>query len=326
VKNINKQKKPDWSKGHWYKAIVEQRKFLWSPHAVKFFASWMELKQGMTAVDVGCGLGYLGYTYWPYFGKEGHYIGVDQSEKLLKEAKKGARIWARGGDAEFKVGDAYNLPFDDNYADWVMCQTLLMHLENPDEAIREMIRILKPGGLLMCKEPDNLSAILGKHFNSAYQFTDEDHLLQAGIQLAINRGRIKLGRGDQSIGNKIPHILSRMGMREIDVRMNEQTHFLEPPYESEEQKHLLKILKRQHSDTKEDKYWIKQSQEELLAGGGDVKDFRRWLRLMKKFHAAAAKQHKRNEYASCSGRCFFIIKARKPKAERKKSLKGEKTK
>ncbi len=313
MKSKDKQGKTDWSKGRWRKAIVEQRKYLWFPEAIEKYASWMGLKPGMTAIDVGCGLGYLGYTYWPYFGKGGRYIGVDKSDKLLKDAEEGAKVWARSGKAEFKIGDAYNLPFECGFADWVMCQTLLMHLEKPEEAIKEMIRVLKPGGLFMCKEPDNLSVGLSRQYFSAYEFSYEDFILQAKINLTLHEGRKKLGRGDQSIGNKIPHMLSELGMREIDIRMNERVHFLEPPYESEEQKHLLKTLIKQHTNEKDKKFWIEQGRVEFEAGGGNLADYDRWIEIMDKFLAAARKQYKDGTFACCTGMYFFIIKARKPK-------------
>jgi ubiquinone/menaquinone biosynthesis C-methylase UbiE len=312
MKDRSKSGKIDWGKGRRRRAIVEQRKYLWFPEAIEKYALWMGLKQGMTAIDVGCGLGYLGYTYWPYFGKGGRYIGVDKSKSLLKDAADSAKAWARGGHAEFKIGDAYNLPFENDFGDWVMCQTLLMHLEKPEKALEEMIRILKPGGLFMCKEPDNVSVTLTRHFFSAYQFSQEDFFLQAKVHLTINEGRKKLGRGDESIGNKIPHMLSELGMREIDIRMNERVHFLEPPYESEEQKHLLKILRKQHADEKEKKYWIEQGREEFIAGGGNPADYDRWIELMDKFRAAAKKQHQEGKFACCAGKYFYIIKARKP--------------
>lgn len=71
-----KAKGIDWSKRPLRQMLVEQRKFLWPEDTVAKLAAWMGLRPGMTAVDVGCGLGYLGYTYWPYFGKGGRYFGV----------------------------------------------------------------------------------------------------------------------------------------------------------------------------------------------------------------------------------------------------------
>ncbi|MHA1194333.1 MAG: methyltransferase domain-containing protein, partial [Promethearchaeota archaeon] len=69
----NKRKTIDWSEDRFKDMLVYQRKFLWHDDAIDKLAVWMGLRQGMTAVDVGCGLGYLGYTFWPYFGESGHY-------------------------------------------------------------------------------------------------------------------------------------------------------------------------------------------------------------------------------------------------------------
>lgn len=134
----------DWSEERFREMLVNQRKFMWYEDTLDKLALWMGLTEGMTAVDVGCGLGYLGFTYWKYFGRNGRYHGLDQSANLLADAGRFAKEWAVGGEADFMVGDACALPFPDNFADWTMCQTVLMHLADAEGALREMVRITKP--------------------------------------------------------------------------------------------------------------------------------------------------------------------------------------
>ncbi|MCP4646257.1 MAG: methyltransferase domain-containing protein, partial [bacterium] len=156
--------------------IIEQRKFMWRDDSIEMYSRWMNLRQGMKVVDVGCGLGYLGWTYWQYFGKGGNYFGVDRSANLVNEASENSRDWAEGGNAYFVNADAYNLPFPNNYADWTMCQTLLMHLEFPEKALAEMVRVTKPGGLIMCNEPDNLSSSRRVTLSSEMDLCDEEFI------------------------------------------------------------------------------------------------------------------------------------------------------
>ncbi len=124
----------DWSEKDLKKHIVDQRKYLWRESTIERVASWLDLRSGITAVDVGCGLGYLGWTFWRHYGSGSSYIGVDCSIKLLREAQEIQSEWSGGGSAYFANGSAYSLPLPDECADWTMCQTLLMHLEFPENA------------------------------------------------------------------------------------------------------------------------------------------------------------------------------------------------
>jgi ubiquinone/menaquinone biosynthesis C-methylase UbiE len=51
------------------------------------------------------------------------------------------------------VGDAYELPYADRVVDAVHCEAVLEHLERPWEAVAEMFRVLKPGGLVFAASP-----------------------------------------------------------------------------------------------------------------------------------------------------------------------------
>ena len=127
--------KPDWSQKCWRDMLIYQRKSIYREDTLEILASWINMKPGLTVVDVGCGLGYLGYTYWKYFGRGGKYIGIDNTARLVADAREAALDWAVGGEAEFIEADAYALPLEDDSADLAMCQTLLMHLEQPADAL-----------------------------------------------------------------------------------------------------------------------------------------------------------------------------------------------
>ncbi len=308
------KKRVDWSEGCWKEMLVYQRKSMWLEDTLDKLAAWLGLKPGITAVDVGCGLGYLGYTYWPYFGKGGHYYGVDVSPELVGDAQKAAKEWATGGEACFKVGDSYRLPFADNFADLVMCQALLMHLEKPELALAQMVRVAKPGGLIMCKEPDNLSWMLVRHYSSLPEPDIEEQLLPAKVAMICNKGRIKLGLGDNSLGPKIPHMMKKLGLTEIGIRLNDRVHYLEPPYEGPLQKDAMEKVKKQWLDEKTRKTWIDRERKEFLAGGGDPEEYERYRKTADSNLSAFRQQAEDGEYFACSSGDVYIVKGRKPKS------------
>ena len=220
----------DFSKDYLREMLVHQRRFLWYPDSLDKFAVWLNLKPGMTVVDAGCGLCYLGYTYWPYFGQGGTYIGLDHSDELVSDAREASKEWGDDGRLEFICGSVYDIPLPDNHADAVMCQTLLMHLEFPDKAMEEMIRVARPGGSVICMEPDNLSSSLAKPFHSLPEFDLEDVLLFTKVILICRKGRLAQGRGDFNMGSRVPHLMTQSGLVEVDLRMNDRVFYLEPPY------------------------------------------------------------------------------------------------
>lgn len=304
--------KPDWSQKCWRDMLIYQRKSIYREDTLEKLAAWMGFKPGFTVVDVGCGLGYLGYTYWKYFGRGGKYVGVDNNTELLTDAQKSADKWAVGGEAEFIEADAYTLPLEDDFADLVMCQTLLMHLNKPADALAEMVRVVKPGGWVVCKEPDNLSAMMAVPIWSLPEFELEDLLLSRKVYYLANEGRIKLGRGDMSIGRKVPHMFSQLGLTGIDIRLNDRVHMVEPPYESEMQRDILEKVRQEHLDETRRRILMEREREEFLAGGGTNEEYDRIEAISDKYFPIFKNQIDNKTYYSCGIGCIYISKGQKP--------------
>lgn len=308
--------KDRWAKGEYKRAIIEQRKFLWAPDFVALLAEWIGFRRGMTVVDVGCGLGYLGTLYWQYFGKGGRYLGVDVSPKLVSRAQRLARGWARGGTAEFRTEEACALPLPDNYADIVMCQTLLMHLARPELALAEMVRVAKPGGVVVCKEPDNLSSWMGHPYNSLPERPIEEELFFKRANLLCAKGNLALGRGDFSIGAKVPLMMDRAGLVEVDAKMNDQPWLQIPPYVSPRQQYLWKRqLEAMGRQAGERRKFMRQTKKLMLAGGGSMAEYRRMAKLTSGVTARNKlyrKQLRDGTYYSCGFGPFYVVKGTKP--------------
>ena len=94
---------------------------------------------------------------YPRLRAPARFVGVDREPRWVTEAGQHFRRAFPQVPPEllaFVQGDATRIPLPDNAFDVVTCQTLLMHLARPLEALREMLRILRPGGLLVCVEPN----------------------------------------------------------------------------------------------------------------------------------------------------------------------------
>ncbi len=102
---------------------------------------------GRRALDVGTGTG----QFAVYLAQSGYTVtGVDLSEKMIETARQNAR--AEGLSIDFQVGDAEHLLFPDDSFDVVVSRNLLWTLPDPEKAITEWKRVLKPGGRLVVSD------------------------------------------------------------------------------------------------------------------------------------------------------------------------------
>jgi SAM-dependent methyltransferase len=106
------------------------------------------LRPGMRVLDVGCGPG----SITSGLAREvapGTVVGVDVEAYV----PAGARRTGAGAPA-FAVASAYRLPFDEAAFDVVYAHQVLQHLDEPVAALREMWRVLVPGGIVAVRDAD----------------------------------------------------------------------------------------------------------------------------------------------------------------------------
>lgn len=103
--------------------------------------------EGKRVLDAGCGDG----TYSIAAAERGALVtGVDLSEDMLVMARE--RSAARGVTVDWRRGDVMALPFPDSSVDLAMAITLLCLVPDPRAAVRELSRVLVPGGRLVIGE------------------------------------------------------------------------------------------------------------------------------------------------------------------------------
>ncbi len=107
---------------------------------------------GDAVLDVGCGTGDLMVDLAESISPGVLGVGIDSSNEMIRIARQ--RSQDRGLRVKFAVGDACRLPFAAAAFDGVHCERVLMHFDDPEAAVREMSRVLVPGGRLVVTEPD----------------------------------------------------------------------------------------------------------------------------------------------------------------------------
>lgn len=110
------------------------------------------LKEGMHILDVGCGAGKQCFSYFDTLHGNAKIVGGDVSEELLNKAKEENK--KRGTDIVFTELN-FNKPFafEDNSFDLASCSFAIYYAEDIPFTIKEMHRVLKPGGYLFTTGP-----------------------------------------------------------------------------------------------------------------------------------------------------------------------------
>jgi SAM-dependent methyltransferase len=161
------------------------------------------LGDGARILDVGCGTGEVVPPLLELLPRAS-LVGVDLDEPHLERARQKCSRF--GGRASFKRGDALELPFGDAQFDLVVSRHLIQALPDAGKAVREMVRVLKPGGRLHVLAEDY--GMLWCHPTES----DADNFWQVLPQ------RFAAAVGcDNHIGRKMFTVLTDLGLRDIAV-------------------------------------------------------------------------------------------------------------
>ncbi|MDD1750604.1 MAG: class I SAM-dependent methyltransferase [Methanothrix sp.] len=106
------------------------------------------VQEGRIAADIGCGTGFITEGLVQRGLK---VIAVDGSESMLSQMKQ---KFADLDLIDYRLGEAGSLPIQDEAVDYAFANMYLHHVEFPPEAIKEMVRICKPGGMLVITDLD----------------------------------------------------------------------------------------------------------------------------------------------------------------------------
>jgi ubiquinone/menaquinone biosynthesis C-methylase UbiE len=289
----------------------DQRDGWWNRDFVALMASRWRLEEVEIALDVGCGAGHWGQLLAPHLAPRGTMTGVDHESTFLEMAARRADSLGYTQRFEYRNASAHKLPFPDGTFDLVTCQTLLMHLPSPRDALGEMFRVSKKGGLLAVSEPNNLANTFVWTMAQP-RMEIEDALRLVRLQHTLHLGKIALGHGDNSIGERVPGFFAALGLDDIRVYTNDCCQALFPPYELDGQQGVLDRI-AEESETGSSGWGEREDVRRLfLAGGGDESEFDALFELELRALRDIRTNVRASRYASSGAMVQYLVSGRKP--------------
>lgn len=210
--------------------LTDWRDSWWNRDFLALMAERWRLGEVRRVLEVGSGLLHWTRALLPFLPEDATIVGVDKEQAWVEQGRARAAERGLADRIELRQGRADALPVESGAYDLATCQTVLMHVPDARAALREMIRAVRPGGLVAVAEPNNLaeSVVRGTRFPPASL-----EVLTALLRLEyyVHAGKAARGHGDSSVGERLPGLFAEAGLTDIRVYSSDKTATLIPPYD-----------------------------------------------------------------------------------------------
>ena len=127
-----------------------------------------EVKSGYHVLDCATGTGDLAIEFKKIVGDEGYVLGTDFCAPMIESAPSKAK--SKGLQVDFEVADAMDLPYKDNRFDVSSIAFGIRNVDEPIVALKELARVVKPGGRVMVLEFGQPKGLLKYPYNLYSQY------------------------------------------------------------------------------------------------------------------------------------------------------------
>lgn len=167
---------------------------------------WFGLQDGMRILEVGCGPGFVTEQLAKRLPNS-PITGLDMDRDLLKHAE-GLLDEQAQKNVNFIQTSVFDTGLPDNRYDFVVARMLFLHLYKPEEAVRELHRVLKPGGKLVIIDiDDGIFGIVQPDIEGFQSITQKFTEMQG-----------KAG-GNRLIGRSLPRLMQKTRFTAIELEM-----------------------------------------------------------------------------------------------------------
>jgi ubiquinone/menaquinone biosynthesis C-methylase UbiE len=133
----------------------------------------MGIDSAGSVLDLGCGTGVAARAIARRPGFSGRVTGIDRSAHLIAAATRLANEDRVESKVDFRTGDSHSLELRDAEFDAVVAHTLFSHLDDPRSVLMEIVRVLKPGGMVGIFDGDYASLTFASDDPVVGKATDE---------------------------------------------------------------------------------------------------------------------------------------------------------
>jgi SAM-dependent methyltransferase len=169
----------------------------------------MNIINGESVLEVGSGIGMLANSVATR-NPDSKVFGIEISPKQIKKAKNN---FSGTTNLAFIEGDALSIKFDNDTFDIIYCRYILEHVLNPEFVLREIYRVLKPGGKLFVQENNILIYTIDPDCPS-YSF-----ILKKFVEIQSILG------GDAEIGKRLFSLIKKAGFSSIELSIAPEVHY-----------------------------------------------------------------------------------------------------
>ncbi|WP_160672580.1 DNA (cytosine-5-)-methyltransferase [Clostridium sp. C8-1-8] len=201
--------------------LYKNRKHFWNDDYLKFIVKdvW-RVQAPIHIIDFRCGEGYLGKQLLEILPYGSTYTGVD-NEYFVNKAK--LCFSDSGFDVNFIISDIYSFETFEKY-DIAICQAGLRHMNEPKEILKKMISSVKKDGIVACID-------VNREFENAGLYLDDisyEYLCTAFDFHKLWRKELECEGRDYAIGMRLPFYMQQLGLKDIDIRMNDRVMYVNP--------------------------------------------------------------------------------------------------
>lgn len=227
IKSVAYQPRDTDNRDNWVekKNIFQNRQFFWNEEYLLYLVKevWKIIKP-IDVLEMRCGNGDLGKLIMPLFPSGSTYTGVD-NKYFIENARK--NMQHEKYEISFVESDIYDFKIKNKY-DFCICEATLRHMNKPLEVLENMKEAIKDNGMVVCveinREIENVGLYVdGIDYNELCTSFDWHKLWLKELE--------KEGR-DYGIGMRVPFYMKEIGLRDIDVRMNDKVSFITPDCEN----------------------------------------------------------------------------------------------